>query len=301
MKLNVFLSMAILVLLTTALALSCQEDKEDKFDDLVQTDLEMKTLSGAQMTGWYPDDSKVQFNEAGDLVISPPAGWAYLGTTQGGDLKIENSDPVTVSCECTEGSGCDPVFRFGQYGCFMKPDCSKCKKSVTSIGPNEQGIISSQTFIAGGFINLDDGVKWLNTTEDQPMVYSEMFQFDFIRSAVEEFLHDNGLADLIDAQYDPTANYFSFPVSIFGRYGIIKIPEYKVLSQEDNSILSLIEIGGDYEFTCSCTEGICPKKISIAVHYCDSRLCTGVCSMTIHPTVANGGNGVLPPGDGYKY
>ena len=211
----------------------------------------------------FPEGTLFVFGE-GELRFTLPDPYFAVGIDINGNYHTSAiGGSGSVTCTCTEGSGCDPVKSGGDYGCLIKDGCSSCDKDKASI--------------SGVSVALEDIV----------ILSSELDLF------VETFkdLNEKYLLPAAFIDYEPIANLLgelerNFLESAIGERKTIFINTYgyilpiEIPADIDNTSVAFLNGEGSGGETCSCNvAGDCPKKKKLIVVYCDSDNCTS-CTMS---------------------
>ncbi len=229
--------------------------------------------------GWFPDGSTVEKLDNGAARITAPDGWLYLGKDSGGTIHAISGGGIDVSCDCTQGSGCDPYIRGFDHCCNMKTNCTKCDKTVKS-KDIQNGKIVEFTVQKGGYINLSLGVSFETENRKLPSVFDEMFEFQPVIDGVQSFISENGLTEFVNHSLQGEETY-NFVLNVYGRRGIISIPKAFIDNLGTTAILALEKlIVDDKGYSCSCTSGSCVLKTFMGVKYCESDNCSGTCTLS---------------------
>ncbi len=248
--------------------------------------------------GWFPAGSDIQQIGNSDIRIIPPTGWQYIGRDENGNIHAISGGVIDISCSCTEGSGCDPYIKGKEHCCNMKTNCTKCDKTVKSRTP-PLGMPTGFVFTVktGGFVNPEAGVQFDTHAHSLPMAFEEMFEVGYIAQAVQSFIEENELEDLI-ATNEPEDDCYQLMLSLFGRRAMISIPKAIVDKADTTPLVALSEfISQNERYNCSCTEGSCIFKSFMGVKYCESDNCSGTCTLSSSAII----NGENPPSKVYKF
>ncbi len=168
-----------------------------------------------------------------------------------------------VTCNCTEGTGCDPIKMGGVYGCLMR-DCSSCGKSATFIDGINAKLIDIAIFDANYNIFVDD--------------FSQIDEHFLLPHL---FIENPAIKKLVLGLENGSLESFTKEKKIIfiNAYGYI-LPLEVPADIDDTSIaFKALVNGSPGGGVCSCnTSGSCPKNKKYTVVWCDSSNCTS-CTM----------------------
>lgn len=230
---------------------------------------------------WAPLDSRFEVNTDSSMTIYPPAGYIYVGTDDNGENQKVGGG-ITVSCSCSKGSGnCLPFVYKDTPGCYAD-GCSECSMVV---GASVGGVDIS--FASGGFINLTEGVNFVDKGVQIPAVFKEMRELPEVDKAFEDFVNKIYKGEPIpvlikgDDFIAAPEGYIMAVINIFGRATVIPVP----ITEFPEAA-----IGGG-KASCSCTQGDCKAESAwpAPIDYCEGD-CSGTCTLS---TSVNKGNGQI--------
>lgn len=281
-------SFFLFIFLATAVAVifSCKDELLSSFSSFKSGDKsqfgegESDTLNLLlSEAGWFPDGSTVEELGTGSVRITAPEGWLYIMKDNSGTIHAIAGGGTDVSCDCTEGSGCDPYIKGSDHCCNMKTNCTKCDKTVTSKG-SENGELVEFTVQKGGYINLGQGVSFETENRNLPMAFNEMFGFQPVVDGILSFISENGLTEVVNDSLQGEETY-NFVLNVYGRRGVISIPKSFI---DDGGTTAIVALEGlivdDGDYSCSCTSGSCVFKKFMGVKYCESDNCSGTCTLS---------------------
>jgi len=157
-----------------------------------------------------------------------------------------------------------------------------CKKELSTASPQLTSTLENnehQSFVVekGGYLNPEEGVHFEEADAELPMAFTEMFSHPIVIEALEDFYEENGLSALMDYEEIEGEEYYRTAVNIFGRRGILEVPES--LFDDDSTIL--LALSGDAgSYTCDCTKGSCTFDKIMGIKYCSSDDCSGTCTLS---------------------
>lgn len=230
---------------------------------------------------WIPTGSVIS-KDGRDMVITPPEDYVYVFRDSENELHAIAGGKTTVSCNCTDGFGCDPVESGNDVGCYMKEKCNACEKR-TGV---KKGSFAELDILTGGYINKETSVRLASKTEKLPLAFSDMFEIDFVQSGLAEFFDyfypNGGVPDFVEEgdYFVAPENYFLTVINVFGRAAVTILPDD--LSYLDYPVFSAISLSSA---SCSCSEGSCSKKRFPVLH-CDSDSCSGWCILDSGGSIA---------------
>lgn len=131
-----------------------------------------------------------------------PQGYTYLlSDSSKEEIELRESDVVGVKCECTEGTGCDPVAFDGKFYCVMKSGCKSCNREYIfkdDPGGNlNKGGNKRVTVL--GMINRNVGITML-CENDLPEPEDEIDET--LRGTIrgKNVIHGNAFSELFELQ-----------------------------------------------------------------------------------------------------
>jgi len=250
----------LLLIIMLSVFCSCSQ-KEAKLDATIDDAIVQSRNSNQSFISFnlpFPEGTYFEIVES-VLYFSLPEKYYLVGLDEKGNYhRSAPGGSGSVTCECTEGSGCDPIRQGNDVGCLMKDGCSKCTKSSVSI--------------IGVYQDLVDIIIM------HPE--SSLFISDFSQIENQYFLPGSFLDYL---EFENILNEIRLSQS--------KMPESDrkiVFINAHGYILPIeLKLGGDNvsivseDISCSCNvSGSCPKKKHWSgVVWCDSDDCTK-CTMS---------------------
>lgn len=173
----------------------------------------------------------------------------------------------SVTCECTSGSGCDPIKSGDDYGCLMKSNCSQCKQTRARI----IGIDNELTDITVIHPDYAPAVDNFNKLNNKYLLNASFIDAPEFKNPL------NDLLGMLPAKpWNRTKVIF---INIHGYIVPVEIPDSPDV---DNTSIAFRSVGNgdDAGVTCSCNvSGSCPKQSKLGVVWCNSDNCTK-CTMS---------------------
>jgi hypothetical protein len=255
--------------------LACNYKESDlENQNSVNSQIELRSLDDSFTPFGIPFPEGTTFEIVGsDLKFKLPVPFYIVGIDAKGNF--HRSGPGgdgSVTCECTEGSGCDPIKNGDDIGCIMKTGCSKCTKSSKSriVGVNE---------------DLLD-IVILNPDNDLMITAFDEIHNKYILP--KSFLSYPEIENVLTAINSAQLNLpdMSKETVFINVHGYILPIELK--TNNDNVSITATGGGGGGGVSCSCdVKGSCPKESHWSgVVWCNSDKCTK-CTMSaklIDPT-----------------
>jgi len=213
----------------------------------------------------FPEGTQFEITESAISFTLPSTHYiAGLGTDGQFYASIAGGSG-SITCTCSEGSGCDPITNPLGTGCLMKSGCSQCSKSTSSIAN-----IATDMLELAVFANESD------------VSITEFSQLDGSYYLPEKFLEFEAITELltdITAGFDTGdgAEMKTVFVNLLGYSAAIEVPV-----ESDNTSLAVVAGGGGSgDVSCSCNvSGSCPlKKHWSGTKWCESDGCTS-CTMS---------------------
>lgn len=288
---------ATLSLLVAAFILTltgCQEEsiitEEPELSDLLVGQsfvVDVETSFG----GFYvPGGTEVTIVENGyDFIFPEEAQYYYLDINN----EVRTTRFGGINCNCTQGSGCDPIYHDGEFACGAKVSCGNCKtqpRFVYLYEPNEKE--------EGGFIDTRFGIKAIAPNQQEvktklkPPVFwanTETFMQGYKSFVIENGVEEEeykmvmlaiGLSIGDDPTGEKSSNFWSTKehevtyvrANIFGNSVLLIVP-FELTSEQLTKNITTNSVSG---FSCTCESGgsgCTLKKNWIAV-WCKSSPCT---------------------------
>lgn len=139
---------------------------------------------------WIPPNSRiVNSNATGPsnrIEIISPRGYAYAGYTNTGTFSLIDNPNICVSCGCKDvGIGGCTAWEKATGGWVCKPSLnSSCQNCNDPLISNFEDII----FNCGGFINLNESVKFVNKETTLPAAFKAMFEIKEVNDMLNDFI-----------------------------------------------------------------------------------------------------------------
>lgn len=246
---------------------SCADNQGQKeTDQLTSAEIEAQILSSNFIPFNMPFPEGTQFEVEGSSInFTLPKTHYIVGIDSDGEFhKSFVGGTGSVTCECTEGSGCDPITNKNGTGCLMKDGCSKCTKTTSSIN---------------GF---DEEMKNIAIMSLETNLYINDFsQLNNRYYLPKDFLAFEGVQEILtnvqsEINADPNVETKTVFADVLGYVVALDVPANK-----DNVSLAVIGGGDDAGISCSCdVEGSCPlEKHWTGTKWCNSDNCTK-CTMS---------------------
>lgn len=197
-----------------------------------------------------------------------PEPYYILGIDENGTFyRSEAGGGGSVTCECNQGSGCDPIKNGDDYGCLMKSGCSKCTKSTSSI----IGVGVALREIIVVHPEHDSWVNNFSKLNGQYLLPPAFVDSDEVANFVAELRARIGHSQ-------STARKVIF-INMYGYIVPIEVPDDGEFDTTSVAFVSA-EAAGGAGVTCSCNvSGSCPKESKWGVIWCNSDGCTK-CTMS---------------------
>jgi hypothetical protein len=206
----------------------------------------------------FPDGTKYEIKGSKVHFTLPDSYYAVGIDADGNFHKSAVGGSGSITCECTEGSGCDPIVQGDEAGCLMKNGCSKCSKTKTEINGVSQSL--DNLIIIYPFTNLF--IKEFDQIKGHYFLPSDFVEYPEILEVLSK----------IKSEQDKTPESEKEVVFI-NVFGYIVPIEVKM--NGDNFSV----VGSDITCTCNVS-GSCPKeKHWTGVVWCNSNNCTN-CTMS---------------------
>lgn len=221
---------------------------------------------------------------ATQMTFEVPEGWTYIYNDQT-YLGLEAGSQGSITCNCTaweegqSGGGCHPQLHrpSGALSCVLTHPCNDCERSAVEIDEVELLDVTS-----GGFVLLSGDVKPLDPSENIPVGFKALLDYDDIKSEINSFIdniygEDEYAEPFVEQDGSLTApqNHKFMFINAFGRAFALLIPEKKIT----------IAFGAEDAFTtahinCDClSEGSCSAVYDGPLALCSSFECSS-CRLT---------------------
>jgi len=211
----------------------------------------------------FPEGTVFQY-EDGELIFTLPNPYFAVGIDANGNYHTSAiGGSGSVTCTCTEGSGCDPVKSGGDYGCLMKHGCSSCDKENASIS-SVSAALSEIVILSSEFDLFVESFAKLN---EKYLLPTAFIDYEPIADLLGE-LERNLLESSVQERKTVLINAYGYILPI------------EVPADVDDTSIAFLNGGSSGGETCSCNvNGDCPRKKKLIVVYCDSDNCTS-CTMS---------------------
>lgn len=124
------------IVVLSSIITSCTERNDSLIDQKLKGEkVELKSTTFDFISFNIPFPKGTVFEiEGSELRFTPPQPYYIVGIDESGNYhRSVGGGSGRVTCECTEGSGCDPIKNGNNIGCIMKDGCSSCDKSKSQI------------------------------------------------------------------------------------------------------------------------------------------------------------------------
>lgn len=129
----------LLMIIVAALTLFCSCDKNNvKNDNKAKSyQLEKEVIDNDQVfvpfNIPFPEGTTYEI-KGSEMYFTLPDDYYAVGIDADGNYyKSAEGGSGSITCACTEGSGCDPIKQGDEVGCLMKNGCSECSKTISKI------------------------------------------------------------------------------------------------------------------------------------------------------------------------
>lgn len=225
---------------------------------------------------WSPVGSKMEV--AGNTtIVSPPPGWAYLGTaTNGSVIHSTSYTQSKLTCTCNNGSGdCKPFEASGPWGttsgCVGK--CSDCSMKRNLTLPGGFGDVMS-----GGYYAPEARTRLLKDGESAPAVFDELLSLPTFKEAMNRLYVEaygkfspQQVVFYEDGSATAPKGYQLVAALVMGRAIMVVLPDAYVKSN-----LGYLA-SASASCKCSNTSGDCKLK-SAKIFGMGSTWCEGTCN-----------------------
>jgi hypothetical protein len=242
--------------------------------------------SKIQAAMWQPEGSVVTRVNSHTVSVKAPEGWKYIYKEivggEGGDAyaAMASGASVSITCDCTKGTGCTASESGDMVGCIMGSDCQSCDLS-SNVGVTLDGILEVVKIERGGFVKPKGGVRFVEGKTKLPMFMPEIFDIAELKTEIDNFLntiYKNGeppIASIENGLVTAPAGYLFAGINVFGRGASILVPVDMVEE------LQLASYGSTaVTFSCSCTDGGCEGFRMGYMYLCRAFDCTGTCTLS---------------------
>lgn len=248
---------------------SCVQDQEDLTVADIETNLAEFRSTDSTFTSFnipFPEGTTFDFGGA-EVRFTVPDPYFIVGIDQSGNYHQSLSGGTgSITCECTEGAGCDPIKQGDDMGCLMKDGCTKCTKE-------KSGIIGVQADLVDIAIMHPENnlmITEFSQLDGQYLLPRSFFDYPEVNNILSTI--DSLQMELPDAPKDMVF------INVQGY-----ILPLEVNLNGDNVSLKASGGSGNNDVSCSCnTEGNCSKEKhwTGGVVWCNSSNCTS-CTMTV--------------------
>lgn len=192
----------------------------------------------------------------------------------------------SVSCDCTEGTGCNPFVVEGEggtaSGCTMSDGCTKCTQTKKAIAA---GFIAHT--LRAEIISLEEGVSIIVDEAELKSLKAPvegMFEDNYIRQEIENFVSGFQKSNLQQARAASSAaelpeGYAYVPVNAFGYLMLVPM-ERKLLFTSEFMMDPAVRAVMEGECSCKCNSGssgcaLKSKSVLIgSAKWCEAGTCS---------------------------
>lgn len=263
-----------LALLMGIIFYACSEDFIEPVIDINENVTETNTKSTDLFRAFnLPFPNGTKFSMEGEIVnFQLPRSHYVVGVDKTGNFyESARGANGSVTCKCTEVSGCNPIKSGSDLGCLMTEGCKTCEKSgaISTIDMDFEYIAIFTDEYRMDVTNYDQ-------LHEQYVLPPVFLNYDPIKNQIEE------LNKLVNADEHRSENT---KIIFLNSHGYI-LP-FEIPSNADNT--SIYSRGlGTLGTTCGCNvQGNCPKNKKWGVIWCDASNCT---DCTLSTSLANSNN-----------
>lgn len=285
---------------------SCESNEEIEPQNLTDKEIinliEANNLKGTP----FPEGSKIiKTNDPSTSIIKLPEDVFYVIEDTNGETTLASETSLT--CKCTQGTGCSPLIYKGDSFCVMNSGCKVCSQSngyTDEISPEGKGtlkksLIQKQNINIVGVLDKRKGVTILGNNDNMFItkkletnsytISSSFFNNKEVKEELKnlyELIYNGNIPQFIINNEVTPSDYGYASVNFYGNYIKIPIPKNynKIMNKGVESTNSnpvdeiFVEDGGG---TCKCTQGSgCVYKSMLGAKYCDAGNCK-TCTLTL--------------------
>lgn len=285
---------------------SCSNNDEIEPENLTDKEIinliEKNNLKGTP----FPDGSKIiKTEDPTTFIIKLPEEVFYVVENSLGETSVVSETSVT--CKCTQGTGCSPVIFKGDSFCVMNSGCRTCSQSTSyfeQISPEAKNMNTTK-FVNGDKINIvgvldkRKGISVLGNKDNMIIskkldtnsytMSSSFFNNSIVKEELKnlyELIYNGNIPQFIINNEETPMEYGYASVNFYGNYIKIPVPKNynKVMNKgidnlntNDSFQISIDDSGG----SCKCTQGTgCVYKSMLGAKYCDAGNCK-TCTLTL--------------------
>ncbi|MCS6820973.1 MAG: hypothetical protein NZ551_03805 [Microscillaceae bacterium] len=286
--------LALLVLFSCVRKETTQEVKVRELDRKVDASIIAQIEASGQRGIPLPEGSVIMQTSESTYQITLPANYYYVVSDANDNNRTQiEPEPVSVTCSCTNGTGCSPVRYDGKYYCISKPQGKICTASISKVANSR----NSTRLSIKGLMNKSAGITLLSDKELPKKGENSLINFEKIIRHTS-VIHGNAFTALFEV--DEVKKYFSdlgeqyrqagkepnkyAYLNIYGNLALVPFTEGLEIEIEGVKYApktangSLKEI--DANIVCKCTQGSGCKKEKMSIpfvgtaYYCEAGNCS---------------------------
>lgn len=268
---------------TFASIISCK-DKSLQPEKLTYHQLNLMIEEGKISSIRLPENAVIEKNGDMAYTVTLPTNFKFVFETEQG-LAF---DPIsTITCTCSEGSGCSPVRAFGRVACVMQPSCRTCLltggRHGHSKGSKLLGIVHTDGyfgFITTRKIDKNDFLDGLFLVEEKDVLGQAqewVFELEESKNALMDMyslIYDGKIPDFILQNTEIPSDHVYVKASMMGNAFAMPIPKEMVL----DGMQVMDPIAGENICKCLSGQSGCKKTSRMGAIICLAGDCVS-CQM----------------------
>ena len=228
-----------------------------------------------------PQQSRAMAREPRAVQLTVPQGWEFQSLDDQGNFRtVVGGTPVKISCQCTTGGDCMPIYityHKQDPGSWILDCGGSCVICIKSIG--------GARIVSAGFVKAEEAIHVADDVSSLPPAFDAMFHDPSTVAMVENFVAGawGGVRrtafEARGAQAQAPPGIALVGLNVRGHGLLVAVPE---------AYTRAAGVAAD-KGSCSCTEGTCTFETKTLpgggnMFYCSAG-CTGVCTLSMSGAV----------------
>ena len=231
-----------------------------------------------------PQRSRAMAAEPNVVEMLVPQGWEFQSLDDQGNFRtVVGGGPIKISCECSTGGDCMPLYIVYNAGSSILDCGGSCLICIKKIGGAQ--------IVSAGFVRTEKTVRVAADVSSLPPAFDAMFHDQATVALVEDFVARawggtrRAAFAARDAQAQAPSGTALVGLNVRGHGLLVAVPAEYARAAE----------AGAAKGSCSCTEGKCSFETKTlpgggSMFYCSAG-CTGVCTLSMSGAVSPVGPG----------
>jgi len=277
MKKKYVLLFLLVVVSTTFIYLSCNKTDNFIIDETLPQSVILAHHNTFNETFVFPVGTKLEIKN-NELFFQLPHNYALIAkiADNDGNTLVQRIAEGSVTCKCTEGSGCNPYILGDQSGCSTTGSCTKCEMTIKENSLKNQNYI----LIDGQVVNFNQDYQFLldktdyqKLTPPKPFIFEDEKVLEYLNKLLAMYnTPEDGLAQKKLKINEKQDKYIYVPVNFLG------IQILATFNKKKCSMTTSLKMVADYSCKCNSGSSGCTYGSSWTpkgkIHYCEAEQCT---------------------------